>query len=55
MDFDIAGHIFCIRQILDKKWEYNEAVHLLFIDLRKLMIQLGERSFITFSLSLVSA
>jgi len=26
---------FCIRQILDKKWEYNEAVHQLFIDFRK--------------------
>jgi hypothetical protein len=24
-------HIFCIRQILEKKWEYNEAVHQLFI------------------------
>jgi hypothetical protein len=21
-----AGHIFCLRQILEKKWEYNEAV-----------------------------
>jgi len=28
-------HIFCIRQILEKKWEYNEAVHQL------VMIQLG--------------
>jgi len=27
-------HIFCIRQILEKKWEYNE-VHLLFIDFKK--------------------
>ena len=26
-----ADHIFCIRQILEKKWEYNEAVHQLFI------------------------
>jgi hypothetical protein len=25
-------HIFCIRQILEKKWEYNETVHQLFID-----------------------
>jgi len=24
-------HIFCIRQILEKKWEYNEGVHQLFI------------------------
>jgi hypothetical protein len=28
-------HIFCIRQILEKKWEYNEAVHQLFIDFKK--------------------
>ena len=28
-------HIFCIRQILEKKWEYNEEVHLLFIDFKK--------------------
>jgi len=29
------NHIFCIRQILEKKWEYNEEVHLLFIDFKK--------------------
>jgi len=28
-------HIFCIRQILQKKWEYNEEVLQLFIDLKK--------------------
>ena len=27
-----TGHIFCIRQTLGKIWEYNEAVHQLFID-----------------------
>ena len=27
--------IFCIRQILGKKWEYNEEVRQLFIDLKK--------------------
>jgi hypothetical protein len=27
--------IFCIHQILEKKWEYNETVHQLFIDFRK--------------------
>ena len=26
---------FCIRQILEKKWECNEAVHQLFIDFKK--------------------
>jgi hypothetical protein len=28
-------HIFCIRQVLEKKWEYNEAVDNLFIDFKK--------------------
>jgi len=28
-------NIFCIRQILEKKWEYNEEVHQLFIDFKK--------------------
>jgi hypothetical protein len=27
--------IFCIRQILEKKWEYNETVHQLFIDFKQ--------------------
>jgi len=30
-----TGHIFCIRQILEKKWEYNEAVHQQFMDFKK--------------------
>ena len=30
-----TDHIFCILQILEKKWEYNEAVHQLFIDFKK--------------------
>jgi hypothetical protein len=30
-----TDQIFCIRQILEKKWEYNEAVHQLFIDFKK--------------------
>ena len=28
-------HIFCIRQMLGKKWEYSEPVHQLFIDFKK--------------------
>ena len=28
-------HIFCIRQILEKKWEYNEEVHQIFIDFKQ--------------------
>jgi hypothetical protein len=30
-----TDHIFCICQILEKKWEYNEAVHHLFVDFKK--------------------
>jgi sorting nexin-29 len=30
-----TDHIFCIHQILVKKWEYNEAVYQLFIDFKK--------------------
>jgi len=29
-----TDHIFCIRQTLEKKWEYNEAVNQLFIDFK---------------------
>ena len=40
MDFDATGqlttvHIFCICHILGKKWEYNEAVHQIFIDFKQ--------------------
>jgi hypothetical protein len=30
-----TDQIFCNHQILEKKWEYNERVHLLFIDFKK--------------------
>jgi hypothetical protein len=30
-----ADHIFCINQILEKKWEYTETTHQLFIDFKK--------------------
>jgi hypothetical protein len=30
-----TGHIFCIRQILEKKWEYKETVHQLFVDFKE--------------------
>jgi hypothetical protein len=36
--FDVTDQlliIFCIRQILEEKWEYNETVHKLFIDFKK--------------------
>jgi len=38
VDFDAIGQqliTFCIQQILEKKWEKNEAVHQLFIDFKK--------------------
>jgi hypothetical protein len=31
----LTDHIYCIRQILEKKWKYNEAVHQLYVDLKK--------------------
>jgi hypothetical protein len=38
VDFDVTDQQlsdFCVRQILAKKWEYNETVHQLFIDFKK--------------------
>jgi hypothetical protein len=39
VDFDVnrstTDQIFCIRQILEKKWDYSEIVHQLFIDFKK--------------------
>jgi hypothetical protein len=31
----ITNQIFCTRQILEKKWEYNKTVHQLFIGFRQ--------------------
>jgi len=30
-----TDHIFCIHQILEKKWEFSEAVHQLFTDFKE--------------------
>jgi len=30
-----SDHTFCIHQILEEKWEYNESVHQLLIDFQK--------------------
>ena len=30
-----TDHMFCIRQILEKKWEYNEAVHQPFVNFKE--------------------
>ena len=45
-----SNHIVCIYQILEKKWEYNEAVHQLSIDPRKPIIQAGGRYYIIFTI-----
>ena len=34
-DRSTTDHIFCTRQVLEKKWEYNEAVQQLLIDFKK--------------------
>jgi hypothetical protein len=47
-----TDHMFCIRQIFEQKWEYNEAGHQLFIDFKK-AYDSGGRTYIIFSLSLV--
>jgi hypothetical protein len=50
-----TNHIFCIRQMLEKKWEYNEAVHRLFIECKKAYDKVrGGGACIIFALSLVS-
>jgi hypothetical protein len=33
--FRTTDHIFCVCQILEKKWEYKQAVHQLFVDFKK--------------------
>jgi hypothetical protein len=49
-----TDHIFYIRQILEKKWEHNEAVHQLFINFKKANDSVRGRPCTIFSLSLVS-
>jgi hypothetical protein len=36
-----TDQIFCICQILEKKWDYNETVHQLFIDFKKAYVSVG--------------
>jgi len=40
--------------MLEKKWEYNEEVHQLFIDFKKAYDSVRREVYIRFSLSLVS-
>ena len=46
-------NIFCVLKILEKKWEYNEPVHQVFIDFKKAYDSVRRRFYIKFSLSLV--
>ena len=39
----VNNHIFCIRQILEKKWEYIEEVHQLFLDFKKTYDSVGRK------------
>ena len=39
--------IFCIRQILEKKWVYDGTIHQFFIDFKRHMIQLREKFYMT--------
>jgi len=56
-NWSTTNHIFCIHQILvfEEKLEYNEAMHQLFINLSKPVIQSGESSCIICSMNLVSS
>ena len=59
MDFDVRGQLLIIYsafvKYLKKKWEYNEAVHQFFIDLKKAYDSVqGGRPCVIFSWSLVS-
>jgi hypothetical protein len=47
-----ADHISCNHQILVKKWEYNETVHQLFIDITKAYDSLGREA--VYSILIVS-
>jgi hypothetical protein len=52
-DRSTTDHIFCTHQILEKKWDYNEAVHQLYIDIKKSYDSVRREVCIIFSLSLV--
>ena len=39
-------HIFCIHQIFEKKWEYNEAVHQLFVDFKIAYVSVKEEGLV---------
>ena len=56
VDLNATGQqlvIYCaFVKYLSGGWDYNEAVHQLFVDSRKLMIHLQERSYILIKFSI---
>jgi hypothetical protein len=40
-DRSATDYIFCIHQILEKRWEYDEVVHQLFVDFKKPIAESG--------------
>ena len=49
-----TDQIFCIRQILEKEWEYNEAVGQLFIDLKNAYVPVRKEDLYNILIELVS-
>jgi len=49
----LTNHIFCIRQILEKKYDYSEAVYQLFTEFKKAYDSVRVEAFIILSLSMV--
>jgi hypothetical protein len=48
----MTDQIFCIRQILEKEWEYNGIVHHLFIDFEKAYDSVRRKYYTIFTLSM---
>jgi hypothetical protein len=46
----MTNQIFCIQQILEKKWEYNGTVHQLFVDFKKAYDTVRGKKYTIFSL-----
>jgi hypothetical protein len=50
-----TDHIFLIRQILEKKWEYKEPVQQLLIDFKKVYNSVRREALYNILMSLVSS
>jgi len=49
-----SHHIFCIPQILEKKWEFKEVVHQLFINFKKAYDSIRREVFYNISIEIGS-